>query len=66
LLLQAEALYRLTRFEHALLLFYRAQRLFPESAEFRLGVQKSLETINALIFKLGLFAHVEELIQAYR
>jgi hypothetical protein len=55
-------LYRLTKFEHALLLFYRAQRLFPQSAEFRLGAEKSLQTISALLFKPDLFGQVEQLL----
>jgi hypothetical protein len=55
-------LYRLTKFEHALLLFYRAQRLFPQSAEFRLGAEKSLQTITTLLFKPDLFDEVDQLL----
>ena len=48
------------------MLFYRAQRLYPQSAEFRLGAEKSFQTISALLFKPDLFGEVEQLLLAHQ
>ena len=46
---KAEALYYLGKFEHSLMWFHRGLRLRPELANFRLGVQKTQEAIEATI-----------------
>lgn len=46
---KAEALYYLGKFEHSLMFFHRGLRLRPELANFRLGVQKTQEAIEATI-----------------
>ncbi|CRL08098.1 CLUMA_CG021002, isoform A [Clunio marinus] len=46
---KAESLYYLGRFEFSLMFFYRGLRLRPELDNFRLGVQKSQEAIEATI-----------------
>ncbi|CAB3369723.1 Hypothetical predicted protein [Cloeon dipterum] len=46
---KAEALYHLGDFEHSLMFYHRGQRLRPEQAGFRLGVQKAQEAIENAI-----------------
>lgn len=46
---KAEALYYMGKFEHSLMFFHRGLRLRPELANFRLGVQKTQEAIEATI-----------------
>lgn len=46
---KAESLYYLGKFEHSLMFFHRGLRLRPELANFRLGVQKTQEAIEATI-----------------
>jgi tetratricopeptide repeat protein 25 len=46
---KAEALYYLGKFEHSLMFFHRGLRIRPELANFRLGVQKTQEAIEATI-----------------
>ncbi|KXS11428.1 TPR-like protein [Gonapodya prolifera JEL478] len=48
---KAEALYAQGDFELALVYFHRGNRLRPESADFRLGIQKAREAINNAIGK---------------
>ncbi|KAI8905150.1 hypothetical protein EDD86DRAFT_212326 [Gorgonomyces haynaldii] len=47
--LKAEALYAQGDFEMALLFYHRGNRLRPELAEFRIGIQKSREAIDNAI-----------------
>ncbi|XP_059084711.1 outer dynein arm-docking complex subunit 4-like isoform X2 [Tigriopus californicus] len=44
--LQADCLYQMGRFEHALMHYHRGNRLKADSEEFRLGIQKATESIN--------------------